>query len=316
MNKRAVVAVGGNAITGPDDTGEIAEQFANTRRSLEGIVKLIREGWELVITHGNGPQIGNALIRVEEGSRLVPVLPLGVLVADLQGGIGYMIGQSLQNRLHRDRISKSVATVLTQVIVESDDPSLKNPTKPIGPYFSGRRAGELERERGWSTKRVEKEKYRRVVPSPHPSVTVERETIRSLLDAGNIVIACGGGGIPVYVEDDGTLEGVDAVIDKDKASALLASEINADLLVILTGVPKVFLDFESPDRLPLDKVSLPVIERYYNEGHFPEGSMGPKIEASIDFLKSRGGEARVLITSFDRLPDGLEGRDGTLIIND
>lgn len=316
MNKRVVVAVGGNAITGPDDTGEIAEQFAHTRRSLDGIVKLIRDGWELVITHGNGPQIGNALIRVEEGSRLVPVLPLGILVADLQGGIGYMIGQSLQNRLHRDRMKKSVATILTQVIVDRDDPSMKNPSKPIGPFFSMDRAREVREERGWFMKKVEKEKYRRVVPSPRPSATVERETIRSLLETGNIVIACGGGGIPVYIESDGTLEGVDAVIDKDKASAVLASEIDADLLVILTGVTKVFLDFESDDPRPLDKVGLSVMERYYKEGHFPEGSMGPKIEASIDFLKSRGRGARVLITSFDRLSDGLDGRDGTLIVQE
>ncbi len=309
--KKAVIALGGNAIatTGKEN---IHEQFANTRKSLEGIVELIQDGYHLAITHGNGPQVGNALLRVEKTIKEIPALPLGVIVADTEGGMGYMIEQSLQNKLIRLNIPREVVTIVTQIIVDPDDPSIINPTKFIGPYYTEKQAETLSVQYGWVIKEDSGRGYRRLVPSPLPCRIINRHIIQELVDQGVIVIAAGGGGIPVYVENDGTYEGVDAVIDKDRASAVLAHDIGAQTLVILTGVDNVYLNFNRPDQTRLAEVTLNQIKEYQTQGHFPAGSMGPKIEAAIAFLESGGRE--VIITSLDKAKPALQGSAGTRIV--
>ena len=309
--KKAVIALGGNAIssTGKED---IHEQFANTRKSLEGIVELIQSGYHCAITHGNGPQVGNALLRVERTAREIPALPLGVIVADTEGGMGYMIEQSLQNKLHKLGIDRNVATIVTQVIVDPDDPSIANPTKFIGPFYSGEQAEMLAVIFEWVIKDDSGRGYRRVVPSPVPLSIINRRIIQQLVDQGVIVIAAGGGGIPVYIESDGTYEGIDAVIDKDRASAVLAHDIQAQTLMILTNVENVFIDFKKAGQKKLTKVTLSEIKRYHADGQFPAGSMGPKIEAAINFLE--GGGEEVIITSMERSAAALKGAAGTRIV--
>ena len=235
--KIAVVALGGNAISREFEEGNIFQQFANTRRSLIGVIRLIQKGYRLVITHGNGPQVGNALIRVEATRHLVPPIPLGVLVADLEGGMGYMIEQSLQNKLNKRGIDRQVVTLLTQVVVDKNDPSVLNPTKFVGPFYDGDQVEQLRNERNYVVKHDPGRGYRRVVPSPKPLEIVEKKIIKHLVEMGVIVIAAGGGGIPVYVEPDGRLEGVDGVIDKDLAASILATDIQAKEILRQAGVP-------------------------------------------------------------------------------
>ncbi len=313
MTKTAVLALGGNAIIKAGEKGTISQQFANTRESLSGIVELIRQGYKLAITHGNGPQVGNLLRQQEAGEKdgIAP-LPLGVLNAATEGSMGYMIEQSLQNKLHQSGIDKDVITIISQVVVDRNDPSMLNPTKYVGStYFSAEQAEELKNTLGWTLREDAGKGYRRVVPSPLPQKIIPAETVKELVQRGEIVIAVGGGGIPIYIEDDGTFEGVDAVIDKDFASALLALNIEADLFVILTGVDKVAVDYGKPSQRDLDVMSVEEARGYYEEGQFPAGSMGPKIKAAIDFLQ-RGGK-EVLITSIDRIVDAFAGKTGTRI---
>ncbi len=312
MNKKAVLALGGNAIIQPGQKGTVSEQFKNTRESLGGIVELISQGYQLAITHGNGPQVGNMLIQHNAGiEKGVAPLPLGVLNAATEGTMGYMIEQSLQNCLHKHNIEQDVITIVSQVVVDKNDPSVKNPTKPVGPFYSKEQADMLEKEFGWTIVEDAGRGYRQVVPSPIPLDIVPFKTIKKLVDDNNIVIACGGGGIPVYIEEDGTYEGVDAVIDKDFASALLAVKIEADLLVILTGVDKVAINFGKPEQKNIDKMNIEEAQRYLDEGQFPKGSMGPKIAAAISFIK-QGGK-RVLITSIEKIVDAFAGNTGTII---
>jgi len=307
-----VVALGGNAITREFEEGNIHQQFANTRKSLVSIIDMVEKGVNVVITHGNGPQVGNALIRVEEARHLVPPIPLGVLVADTEGGMGYMIEQSLQNMFIRKGIRKRVVTILTQVIVDKDDPSILEPTKFVGPFFKEEEVEKIRSERGWVLKKDADRGWRRVVPSPHPIQIVERDIIRELVSRGTVVIACGGGGIPVYVEDDGTFEGVDGVIDKDRASAVLAIDIGAEKLHILTAVDKVALNFGTEKQKELDVMTRAEARKYLDEGEFPAGSMGPKVEAAINFLNDGGKE--VLITSVENYSLALQGKTGTRIV--
>lgn len=311
--KRAVVALGGNAITREFEEGNIYQQFANTRRSLVGVLKMIREGYHLAITHGNGPQVGNALIRVEAARDQVPPIPLGVLVADLCGGMGYMIGQSLQNKLLRSGINREVVTIPAQVIVDREDPSILDPTKFVGPFFRADEVERLCRERNWVMKEDHGRGWRRVVPSPRPIRIVEKKTIKKLFDEGIIVITVGGGGIPIYIEKDGTYEGVDGVIDKDLASAVLATEIGARELYILTAVERVYLNYARPDQKAIDQLSVADAKKYLTAGQFPAGSMGPKIEAAIQFLES-GGEI-VIITSVEKHLEAMQGTTGTRIVH-
>jgi carbamate kinase len=311
-NTVAVVALGGNAITREFEEGNIAQQFTNTRRSLVGVVELIKQGYQIALTHGNGPQVGNALIRVEETRHLVPPLPLGIIVADLQGGMGYMIQQSLQNKLYKRGIQREVATVLTQVIVDKHDPSILNPTKFVGPFLKQEEVEGIVRKRGWVVKEDPGRGFRRVVPSPIPLEIVEKKTIEKLVREGTIVICSGGGGIPVYVEDDGTYEGVDGVIDKDLAAAILGRDIGADELYILTAVEKVSLNFRKPNEIQLDYMTIQEAKKYLDEGHFPKGSMGPKIQAAINFIKAGG--KMVVISSIEKMSEALKSKTGTRIV--
>ena len=310
-NKITVVALGGNAISREFEEGNIYQQFANTREALRGIVDLVAQGHKIALTHGNGPQIGNYLIRVEESRKIVPPIPLGVLVADVQGGMGYMISQSLINRLRKRNLSRNVITVVTQVLVNKDDASINEPDKFVGPYYDESEVDRLEKERKWILKKDSNRGWRRVVPSPIPIEIIEKDIIKKLVDEGNVVIAAGGGGIPVYYEDDGSLEGVDAVIDKDRTAAILANDINAEDLIIVTATDRVYLNFDKSDQEPLNNISVKQAKQYYEDGQFPAGSMGPKIEAAINFLEN-GGQ-RAIITSLENTREAVSGKVGTVI---
>jgi carbamate kinase len=312
MRKKAVVALGGNAIIQKGEKGDIHQQFANTRKTLDGIMELIERNYDMVITHGNGPQVGNLFLMVEASRGVIEPLPLGVLVADTQGQMGYMIQQSLQNRLTQENLKRLVATVITQIIVDKNDPSFDNPTKPVGPFYTAEEADKIINERGWNMVEDSGRGYRLVVASPKPQEVVEIDTIRNLLREEAIVIAAGGGGIPVMIEEDGTFEGVDAVVDKDYASSVLARDLEADLLLIQTGVDKVSLNYNTPEQENLDVLTIDDAKKYLAEGQFPPGSMGPKIEAAIQFLESGGKE--VIITSIEKVGAAIDGNDGTRII--
>ncbi len=312
MNKKIVLALGGNAIIQAGQKGTITEQFANTRESLNGIAQLIKDGYQIAISHGNGPQVGNMLIQQNAGiERGVAPLPLGVLNAATEGTMGYMIDQSLQNILKKAGLEPEVAVILTQIVVDKNDPSMSNPTKPVGPFYTEEQAKALQEAYGWAMTEDAGRGWRQVVPSPKPKDIIPAKSIKQLMEQGTIVISCGGGGIPVYVENNNTLEGVDAVIDKDFASALLANQIDADTLIILTGVEKVAINWGKPDMEELSTLSTAKAKQYYDEGHFPKGSMGPKILAAIDYLE-KGGK-RVIITSHEFLTEALEGKTGTII---
>ena len=310
--KIIVVALGGNALVQEGEKGTIQEQFANTRRSITGIVQCIKKGFDVVITHGNGPQVGNMLLRTELSRDKVPELPLGICVADTEGAIGYMIQQTMVNSLQKELINKCVVTILTQVVVDKDDNAFRIPTKPIGPFYTAEEAGKIINEKGWKMVEDSHRGYRRVVASPMPIKIVERESVKRLLESGEVVIAAGGGGIPVIVEEGGSLEGVDAVVDKDLASSVLASDIKADYLMMLTGVENVCLSYGESDQKPLEAVTIEEAERYMAEGHFPPGSMGPKIQAAVNFLKD-GGEC-VFITAIDKVWETIAGKAGTRIV--
>ena len=312
--KVVVIALGGNALVMEGQQGTIAEQFENTRKSLEGIVYCLKQGYGVVITHGNGPQVGNMLLMVEASRNQVPELPLEVCVADTEGAIGYMIQQSLTNRLRKDGFDRCVVTVLTQVVVDKHDKAFSNPTKPIGPFFNEEEAERFCKEKGWYITEDSYRGYRRVVASPNPLKIVEERAVKCLLEAGDIVIAAGGGGIPVIVKEDGDFEGVDVVIDKDLASSVLARDIKADCLMMLTGVEHVFLNFKQPNERALKALTVKEAQRYLKEGHFPPGSMGPKIQAAINFL-NWGGEVAI-ITAIDKVKEALEGITGTKITKD
>lgn len=312
MKKTIVIALGGNALIREGQRGTIEEQFENTRKSLDSVIYCLKQGMKVVITHGNGPQVGNELLRVEAARGLVPELPLGVCVADTEGAMGYMIQQSLVNRLRKEGIKKCVVTLLTQVVVDKRDPAFHNPTKPVGPFYTKEQAERLGRERGWDMVEDSKRGCRRVVPSPMPLEIVEKDSVRRLLGAGEVVIAAGGGGIPVIIEDNGNLEGVDVVIDKDLASSVLAINIKANYLMMLTAVEKVFLNFKTESQKALDTLTVDEALRYAKEGHFPPGSMGPKIDAAVRFLK--GGGEWAIITSIDKVKESIEGVTGTRIV--
>ncbi|GAB4173488.1 MAG: carbamate kinase [Calditrichia bacterium] len=311
-NKTIVVALGGNAITQEFEEGNIHQQFANTRKSLHGVAELIKEGYNVAITHGNGPQVGNELIRVEMSRSAVPPLPLGILVGDTEGGMGYMVEQCLMNVLHDKNIQKrDIATLVTQVLVDKNDPSIQNPTKYVGPFFKEEEVKELVEDRGWVMKEDPGRGYRRVVPSPTPLEIINKNAIKLLLDNNFVVIAVGGGGIPAYIDENGWYEGLDGVIDKDLASAVLGRDIGAEVLMILTGVEKVAINFRKPDQKDLDHMTIEEAQKYLDEGQFPKGSMGPKIQAAINFLKW-GGE-KVIITSIEKSADAVHGKTGTVI---
>ncbi len=314
LPRSVVITLGGNAILPARGTGTFEEQLSITRSTMEPIATLVKEGVKVVLSHGNGPIVGNILIRNEAVRDQIPPMPLDVCGADSQGGIGYMMQQALQNELHRIGLTRTVVTMVTQVIVDERDPAFRRPTKPIGPFYTQERARTLAKEKRWTVVEDAGRGYRRVVPSPKPLEIVEIGAIRKLVDDGAIVIAAGGGGIPVSRQWDGTLHGVEAVIDKDLASSLLGRVLGMESLVIVTGVERVAVHFGKPDQRDLSDATASELERLLGEGHFPPGSMEPKIRAAIEFV--RGGGRSVTITSPERVREALEGRAGTRIVAD
>jgi len=308
--KTMLLAVGGNSLIRAGEKGTIAEQLANARRTAVEIVALCQSGYRIVLTHGNGPQVGAALLRSERGASQVPGHSLDVCDASTQGEIGYLLQQSLQSELRRAGVHVPVVTVLTQSVVSPDDPAMQHPSKPIGPFYSHSDAEERRRLFGWQIVEDAARGYRRVVPSPEPIEIVELEVIRDLVEQGVLVIACGGGGIPVIWKDT-TLTGVEAVIDKDRASALLASCLGVDLFVISTDTDYVYLDYKKPAQRPLTEVGEDELEAYLKAGHFPPGNMGPKVESVLRFLRNGGSEA--IITSCENLRQAVAGSAGTHI---
>jgi len=309
--KTIVLALGGNALIKAGERGELSEQLRNVDNAMKHVAKLIKQGWNLILTHGNGPQVGDILLQNEMSKHTVPEMPLYVCVAESQGEIGYMIQETLYNRLHRLSVDKPIVTVITQVLVDKKDRAFRNPTKPVGPHYLRKSA--LRKD--WKHTKTHKG-FRRLVPSPEPVRIVEADAIRKIMD-DCIIIACGGGGIPVVRgRGEKGLVGIDAVIDKDLAAEKLAEVVKADMLIILTDVDAVYLNFGKPSQQRLRKAGLSEIKKYYKQGHFPDGSMGPKITAAIRFLeKCRGRRSgrKVIITSFELLDRAIEGRAGTII---
>jgi carbamate kinase len=308
----AVVAFGGNALLRPEDRGTQEEQIARARQAARWLAEIVRHGYRLIVVHGNGPQVGNILVQAEEASTKIPPQSLDVCVAQTEGSIGFMLQQAIRNRLEAIGVPGEVTTVLTEVEVDATDPAFKRPTKPIGPFFTRYRAEALERDLGWTMREDAGRGWRHVVPSPRPLRILNLRTIAHMLDTASVVIAAGGGGIPVVRSRDGQWRGIEAVIDKDYASALLAAELKADLFIILTGVPKVALDFGKPTQRYIERMTLAEAEKHMAEGQFPAGSMGPKVDSAMQFVRASGKE--VLITEVEVLRDALEGKDGTLIV--
>lgn len=311
MNKLAVIAIGGNAIIQEGQKGTVEEQFQNVRQSCDPIIDLLEDGYRVVLTHGNGPQVGNILLKVEVAKDIVAVNPLDICGAETQGSLGYIIQQSLYNRMRERGVNKNLATIVTQVVVDKDDPGFKNPTKPIGPFYTKEKADEIAKEKKAVMVEDSGRGYRRVVPSPKPVELVEKEAVKELVDNDFLVITVGGGGIPVVKEGE-SLRGVEAVIDKDHASALVAQEINADYLIVLTGVPQVAINFGKDNQEFLKEMTVSEAKKHYLEGQFPPGSMGPKIEAALRFVED--GQGVAIITSIDRLQEALKGETGTRIV--
>ncbi|MEW6488714.1 MAG: carbamate kinase [Thermodesulfobacteriota bacterium] len=324
MNRRrgaplCVVSLGGNALLRRGESGTIEEQFEHARTCTAQISRMLRQGRRVVVTHGNGPIVGNIVIRNEAARNTVPPMPLYICDADSEGGIGFMIQQTLYNHLRRHERARPVVTLITQVVVDPDDPAFAAPTKPIGPWYTAGEAARLEAEKGWRVVRArpggegeEGRAYRRVVPSPRPLRIVEAAVIRRLAREGVVVIAAGGGGVPVAEGPEGELRGVEAVVDKDLATAVLARELGAEAVLILTDVDRVYLDFGQADQRGLGEVSVAELKEYRAQGHFPPGTMGPKVDAALEFLEAGGRE--VVITSPELAVEAMQGRAGTRIV--
>lgn len=313
LNKTIVVALGGNAIKMADEAGTADEQYINVRSACEQLLELIKKGYRIVITHGNGPQAGNLLLQQEEGVKLVPPQPLDIVVAMTQGQIGYMLQRAMVEHLRKAKMDARVVTVVTQVVVDQSDPDFDDPSKPVGPFYTKRDSEELVSGKGYVIKKVRpngKKAYRRTVPSPDPKAIVEKDVIKELVQAGTIVIASGGGGIPVALEKDGSMKGVEAVIDKDLAAEKLAEVVGAEVLLILTDVDKVKLNYGKPNEKDLDVLTLKEARKHLENGQFFSGSMGPKVEACARFLESGGKKA--IITSLYKAREALDGKTGTL----
>ncbi len=315
-DRRAVVAIGGNALILDGQQGTIAEQYENARETAHHIAAMVAAGWGVVVTHGNGPQVGFILLRSElvPPDAPIPKLSLEMSVADSQGGIGHILGQALLNELAARGLPDRVVCVLTHVVVDRDDPAFAAPTKPIGPFYTAAQAEDRAKRDGWTMIEDAGRGYRRVVASPEPVRIVESDQIRTLVDAGYVVIAVGGGGVAVAETAPGQYTGVEAVIDKDRASALLAASLDIPLLVLSTGVERVAVHFRQPDERWLDRIDATEAAGYLAEGEFPKGSMGPKVEAAIRFL--RGGGKEVLITTPASLERAIAGETGTRIVPD
>jgi carbamate kinase len=307
-----LVALGGNALIRAGDTPDYETQTANAMDIVSKLMVLVERDFNLVVSHGNGPQVGLSLLRNECAASKLPRLPLDLLVAETEGSMGYLLQQAFLNHLRDTELRRYVVTVITQVLVSPNDPAFARPSKPIGLHYTEPEAREMERDFGWQMIHDGKAGWRRVVPSPRPLKIVQRHMIRHSTMEGNIVIAAGGGGIPIMVTPDGDYQGIEAVIDKDLTSSMLASEIKADTLIILMQEPKVFVHFGTPKQRALDRVTVSQITDHLAEGHFPAGSIGPKVDAAIQFVQ-RGGK-RAIITNPDGLRPALDGDDGTTIV--
>ena len=310
MDDLILIALGGNALILPGERGYIEEQFRHTDACMKPISDLIASGTKVVLTHGNGPIVGNILLRNECARDFIPPMPLYICVADSQGGIGAMMSESLNNHLGKLNVKKTVLTVITHVVVDPDDPAFRDPSKPIGPYYSEEDAKRYKDIRGWKMREIPGRGWRRLVPSPEPKRIVEIGAVKVLTEKDVIPIASGGGGIPV-IEQDGGLRGVDAVIDKDLSASLLAKGLSVEKLVILTDVDGVYLNYGREAQRRLDKLNISEAKRYLSEGHFPPGDMGPKIKAAISFLE--GGGKEVIISLPEDLIKAMEGKKGTRI---
>jgi carbamate kinase len=312
--RTVLIALGGNALIRAGEKGTVSEQESNAEDICARLMPLVERDYNLVITHGNGPQVGQQLIRHERASETIPELPLDVLVAETEGNIGYFLQQAFLNHLNRRSIYRYVVTVITQVIVDRSDPAFKEPNKPIGTFMTKEVAERHKEKDDWKIVEDAGRGYRRVVPSPMPIKVVQRHMIRHAAREGNLVIAGGGGGIPIWIKENGDYEGIEAVIDKDLTSALLATEVSADILIILMPLPKVSIHFGTPEQTDLDRVSLAEAKQFLADGEFPPGSLGPKVQGIVNFLEQGG--RRAIITTADRLEGALEGTDGTEFYRD
>ena len=318
--RMVIVALGGNVLIRENERGTAEEQWRHAEEICRQIYALIEHNCNIVLTHGNGPQVGNLLIKNENSADMLPTMPLDICGADSQGEMGYMLQQALLNELRSHDLRRFVVTMITQVLVDHADPAFQKPTKPVGPFFKKERAEQLMREQDWRMTEDSGRGWRRVVPSPQPTRVIQKDMIKLLAEAGHIVIACGGGGIPIMKGPGNRYVGVEAVIDKDLASSLLATNIGADMFVILTRVPRVALNFGKPNQKDLDRMTLSEAKRRLDEGHFAPGSMRPKIEAAIQFLEAPGetlfNGREVIITDPEHLAEALDGKHGTHIVKE
>lgn len=311
MKEKIVIALGGNALQSGKGEATAEAQLAVVRKTCEHIAEISERGYEIAVVHGNGPQVGRIVMASEAAKEVTPAMPFDVCGAMSQGYIGYHIQQCLKYALNKTNRNIPVVTVATQMIVEENDPAFKNPTKPIGPFYSEEEAKVLEKEKGYTMKEDAGRGYRRVVASPLPRKIVEIQAVEQLWDSA-IVITCGGGGIPVIERPDGSLEGTAAVIDKDFAAELLAEQVDADVLMILTEVEKVAINFNKPNQQNLENISLAEAAQYMEEGHFAAGSMLPKVEAAMKFVRAFP-QKKAIITSLDKAVEALEGKTGTVL---
>jgi carbamate kinase len=309
----AVVAFGGNALLPADGDGTLAEQQRLAEEAARWLLPVLNRGYELIVVHGNGPQVGNLLIQVEEAAGKIPPQTLDVCVAQTQGSMGFLLETALTNVLGPAGFAKGIVTIVTTVEVDAADPAFLKPTKPIGPFFDRERAERLAKDRGWAIVEDAGRGWRKVVASPKPKAIRNTEIIAWLVNRGKIVIAGGGGGVPVVIDGEGRMRGVEAVIDKDYVASMLAANLAADLFVVLTGVPQVYENFGKPGQRALSSVSVPEARALYDAGQFPKGSMGPKIDAALKFIEAGGRE--VLITNAESLSAALDGESGTYVRN-
>lgn len=315
MNAKTVmIALGGNALSPKGIDIDIHRQFERTRQSLAAIMHFVERGYNICLTHGNGPQVGAELLRNELTADKLSPLPLGVCVAETQGSIGYMVQQSLQNKLKSRNIEREVVTLVTQVVVDADDPSIKSPSKFIGKTYSEKEAREFSEQLGWIIDEQNPGEWRRLVPSPIPQYIMHGNSVKALVARGTIVLAAGGGGIPVYYDENNNLEGLDGVIDKDHAAALMGRIIKSSELWIITDIENAYINYNTPEQTALREITSRQASEYLAQGHFKKGSMAPKIEAAIYFLSHHG--SRVIITSIEKIPDALEDKAGTVILKD
>ena len=309
--KIALIAFGGNAILPKTQRGLQSEQIKNAQKAAQLMVYVVKKGYDLIVVHGNGPQVGNLLIQMEESITKVPPFSLEVCDAMTEGSMGFMLEKAIVNKLRKNSVDKDVATLITQVVVDREDQAFENPTKPVGPFYTKYRAQMLRREKKWAMIEDSGRGYRKVVPSPAPIDVIPKRIIRELVHSGKIVIALGGGGVPVIINGRGLFEGVEAVIDKDYAASLVAREVKADLFIILTNVDRVYLNYGTPDEEPIGVMTVKQAKEQLAQGQFPPGSMGPKIKAAIEYIQ--GGGKEVLITSANHLKASLINRSGTKI---